>query len=58
MTYDKQRVTIYLPEDIVKKADEVSYRAGLTRNAYITIALKNQLEQREITIKTEPSLNR
>ena len=58
MTYEKQRITIYLPEDLVKSADEVSYKAGLTRNAYITIAVKNLLEQRQITINTETSTSR
>lgn len=58
MTYDKQRVTIYLPVEVLKKADEVSYRAGLTRNAYVTIAVKRLLEQREITINIEPSASR
>ena len=53
MTYSKQRITVYLPEEMVEQADEVAYKTGLTRNALITIAVKSVIQQKQVVIDIE-----
>lgn len=58
MNYEKQRITTYLPQEMVDQIDEISMTTGLTRNALITIAVKTLINQKQVVIDTEVKTDR
>lgn len=42
----KASMTLMLPPEIVARVDEEASRAGLTRNAWLTVAVTERLERR------------
>lgn len=57
MTYEKQRITVYLPQEMVVQTDELTRTTGLTRNALITIAVKTLINQKQVVIDIEGQID-
>jgi len=44
---EKKKISVYLPEKLLRKLDELAKGRGLTRNSLIIIALEEYIEKHE-----------